>query len=857
MVIEKSSASKAKKFAKICVWSGIFLLTLLICMYIFRNPLTAVLVESVAGDNQIELECLDWNLTFSRVIEINEICVSTDAVAINAKNATLSFKQNRLDIKEMVVSHLKSTTNSAKQESSLDQEKNYDLNEFTLPNNLPLIKIVSLHLQSYLLDKAIALSVDQPSANSLRLSGDIDATLDLIKTQAATSIDISIGWQPSDILAVLPDLEKTIDGFRPYLKEHNWRSQPIASHISFDGASLSTVNNLSISETIEYQDCMFDMFAKGKVITKTAIADMSSSLDISQFPINASVPSCVGQQLRDYGVEFERLTFKTSNQIEISPALISLAEADIEAYSPSSEKLAVKVTNASFDIPSQDAQADYSVHIDTSIMSSQLKGEAKLTSTGTARWNDRQLQAELTNNQIEINNAVVQGESEMKIGNISSVFSGQYQNAQLAGKGDITIGNLRLLSEKQAPAEKLAPTLTIKQVKNQWSLVDERISATSQINAIKAQHVLIKSVDVKHDLTLKPSGEEKRAMTSEGEHLFRVNSGTSSGISTGVGAGVSSGIISSTVGMLRHRIDRENKQIDMTLDDQSILTLQPLLVQFDPQAKLLTGRFAANLNYDLVSENGKGNISFSDVNLDYGEYKVRSAQVSETFTVNSAELQLPAANLHIDLVDVGVPIRNISAVISAQQNTFKLLSADGDIFGGRFTLGELFLDGRDQKILISASDLQLAELAKLQQQSGIDVTGKIGGDLPLLITAGLPKIVDGTLVSETPGVLKIENNPAFNSIKENQQQLELLENLHFDNLKTKVTLAPDGLLKTEFSISGRNPDKNQAVNFNYGQEQNIFTLLKVLRISDSVQQGIEDKIEKKYSDKSNANKGNQ
>ena len=54
----------------------------------------------------------------------------------------------------------------------------------------------------------------------------------------------------------------------------------------------------------------------------------------------------------------------------------------------------------------------------------------------------------------------------------------------------------------------------------------------------------------------------------------------------------------------------------------------------------------------------------------------------------------------------------------------------------------------------------------------------------------------------------------------------------------------DGLLLLDFSILGQNPNQQQAVNFNYHHEENILTLLRSLRLTDSVQNQIEKKIKK-------------
>ena len=64
--------------------------------------------------------------------------------------------------------------------------------------------------------------------------------------------------------------------------------------------------------------------------------------------------------------------------------------------------------------------------------------------------------------------------------------------------------------------------------------------------------------------------------------------------------------------------------------------------------------------------------------------------------------------------------------------------------------------------------------------------------------------------------------------------------MDFTQLSSKVRLQPDGWLFLDFSILGSNPDKKQSLKFNYSHLENILTLLKSLRMANSVQ----DKIEK-------------
>jgi hypothetical protein len=224
-------------------------------------------------------------------------------------------------------------------------------------------------------------------------------------------------------------------------------------------------------------------------------------------------------------------------------------------------------------------------------------------------------------------------------------------------------------------------------------------------------------------------------------------------------------------------------------------------------------------------------------------------KLNEGFTLNSAGIQLNSGKITIDELNVGIPIRKIELLVDVVDSVAKLELAQGELIGGTFKISDLWLDGRKQRTNISVSGLDLADFVALQKQQGIQVTGEMSGILPFQLGATDAIIEHGLLASDGPGKLKIQNNPAFNTIKDQQKELSFLENVEYRKLSSKVELASDGWLDLELSIAGRNPDKKQEVIFNYGHKENIFTLLKSLRITRSIQDSIEKRIEQRYLEK--------
>jgi hypothetical protein len=157
-------------------------------------------------------------------------------------------------------------------------------------------------------------------------------------------------------------------------------------------------------------------------------------------------------------------------------------------------------------------------------------------------------------------------------------------------------------------------------------------------------------------------------------------------------------------------------------------------------------------------------------------------------------------------------------------------------------LADLWLDGREQQFTIIIQSIDLAEVVALQQQPGIQITGNIDGDMPFIMGEQGIRIDDGWVSSLTGGKLTIVDNPSFDSVKNQQPELALLENLDFTQLESNVKFTPDGWVFFDFSLQGNNPDKKQSVNFNYSHQENLFSLLESIRLVKAVENKIEQNI---------------
>ena len=189
--------------------------------------------------------------------------------------------------------------------------------------------------------------------------------------------------------------------------------------------------------------------------------------------------------------------------------------------------------------------------------------------------------------------------------------------------------------------------------------------------------------------------------------------------------------------------------------------------------------------------------------------------------------------------------------MQVNNNTALINDVKGSVFGGEFSLDSYTVGKPNQVANVKFENIDASKLVTLDDKSGIVLTGRLAGSLPVHFDSGKIEIIDGSLFSQGTGNLKITNNAAFDSVMQQQQELQpvlgLLTNLDIQKLNSSVALKNDGWLKLGVNLQGYNKAEQQQVNFNYNHEENVFTLLRALRLSDEITQ----KVEQQYSQKGN------
>ena len=208
-------------------------------------------------------------------------------------------------------------------------------------------------------------------------------------------------------------------------------------------------------------------------------------------------------------------------------------------------------------------------------------------------------------------------------------------------------------------------------------------------------------------------------------------------------------------------------------------------------------------------------------------------------------------NLTVELIETATPISKLSINTHWTFNKSFAFSANklkADVLGGSFSIPKIqwpFEHGHSVNVQLKSIDLE--QVLALDKKQGIVVTGDISGELPVTFDGEKYIIENGELHNISNGLIQVIDNPAVNELKANNSQLQLafdaLQNLHYHQLSSDVSMADDGYMLLETVIKGRNPDIDNDVNLNLNLSYDLLGLLESLsitqRFEDSIIKGLQ------------------
>jgi len=206
----------------------------------------------------------------------------------------------------------------------------------------------------------------------------------------------------------------------------------------------------------------------------------------------------------------------------------------------------------------------------------------------------------------------------------------------------------------------------------------------------------------------------------------------------------------------------------------------------------------------------------------------------------------PKENLTIALINIPTPISKLSvntALSYEKDFTISATKIKGDILGGSFAIPNIqWPVEHGHSVDVQLTRIDLEQVLALDKKQGIVVTGNISGQLPISYDGKKYTMGKGELHNVTNGLIQVMNNPAVAELKVNNSQLTLafdaLQNLHYHQLSSDISMADDGYMLLKTVIKGRNPDIDNDVNLNLNLSYDLLGLLESMSITEQFEERI-------------------
>ncbi|MBH0034132.1 YdbH domain-containing protein [Pseudoalteromonas sp. NZS71_1] len=821
-------------FKRVGLIVGAVLLSTLLLGYVFRLPLLQWVIAPELKKAGITLSCLDFSITSSLNIHADRVCVNYQNQQLQLTGITANTK--RVDIKNAVLA-----VNSLPKSDNANQlTKNLDL---ALPLNRPLISIKQLIVKSDELNKPLKISILEPTLNKFNVTGDINASANLAVNKVSGQFEINDTF-----------LKHVINTKNTLIADANFNTQQA---FSFDGIELELNGDISsqFAHTYEFshtnQQCQVNVLTTGKLATRFNLNSQALmfNTDLLNNKINLT-PSCIELTPPSEYAGFVSKQVPLNWQLKLPQSIrLEASELRVPAINLMSEgdkQFDILITDTILNItsPFEYLQTTLSAQINTPDINN-INVNAQLS--GAVIKGDYAVMLESLP---EFVPATANGLSLSGHFNISEFIDSKpigLINAKLTLNSvdafDISAvqyqGDLTAKMDKQLNAE-VALTQRLKSAEyKEFKVTDISNTLTANTNlgvgelfanlTAKTNIKTVNSPDIKlNNIKVESTGLQSRALKAT-HHAF----------------------INDVELVVNHHMSSQAHPFEVIIPEQSTLLLNALIRQFEPLAQLTEGEFNGYISGDINLQNALFNMGISHTSALYNDYLASDLNSVFSGEYNSGKLNVKPTTFNLNEFRAGAVVKAIKGQWQVSSNTALINDVKGSVFGGEFSLDTYTIGKPNQVANVKFENIDASKLVTLDDKSGIVLTGRLAGSLPVHFDSGKIEIIDGSLFSQGTGNLKITNNAAFDSVMQQQQELQpvlgLLTNLDIQKLNSSVALKNDGWLKLGVNLQGYNKAEQQQVNFNYNHEENVFTLLRALRLSDEITQ----KVEQQYSQKGN------
>jgi hypothetical protein len=179
---------------------------------------------------------------------------------------------------------------------------------------------------------------------------------------------------------------------------------------------------------------------------------------------------------------------------------------------------------------------------------------------------------------------------------------------------------------------------------------------------------------------------------------------------------------------------------------------------------------------------------------------------------------------------------------------------DAAVLGGKVHSDPFEVDfARDTNaFVVQLEGLGLSDIMQLEQQEGLQGSGKLDGQIPVEITRDGIVVTQAKLAAREPGghiqyiptekvAALAESNASVSMI------VEALSNFQYHLMDVTSDYKTNGDLMMQVRLEGKNPgwQGGQPIHLNLNLQENIPTLLRSLQLSDELSEKVRKRYEKK------------
>ena len=218
------------------------------------------------------------------------------------------------------------------------------------------------------------------------------------------------------------------------------------------------------------------------------------------------------------------------------------------------------------------------------------------------------------------------------------------------------------------------------------------------------------------------------------------------------------------------------------------------------------------------------------------------------------------AQIHVKHFDVGFPVEkiNLRVALAAHPKTqvpiVRVNKFDAAVLGGKVHSEPFVLDFAQDKnaFLVQLEGLGLSDIMQLEQQEGLQGSGKLDGKIPVEITREGIIVSQAKLAAREPGghiqytptdkvAALAESNTSVSMI------VEALSDFQYHLMDVTSDYKTNGDLIMQVRLEGKNPgwQGGQPIHLNLNLQENIPTLLRSLQLSDELSEKVRKRYEKK------------